>query len=75
MQTMKIFVTAKPNAKEERVERIDATHFRVSVKEPPVQGRANHAIAAALAKHLGVPRSAVILVAGFTWKEKVFEIR
>ena len=38
---MKIFVTVKPNAKEERVEKIDDTHFKVSVKEPPTEGRAN----------------------------------
>ncbi|PIV45904.1 hypothetical protein COS23_01900, partial [bacterium (Candidatus Moisslbacteria) CG02_land_8_20_14_3_00_36_53] len=32
---MKIFVKAKPLAKESKVEKIDDTHFVVSVKEPP----------------------------------------
>ncbi|MBI2642555.1 MAG: DUF167 domain-containing protein [Candidatus Wildermuthbacteria bacterium] len=41
---MKIFVKAKPSSREEYVEKVDDTHFLVSVKEPPVQGRANKAI-------------------------------
>lgn len=53
---MKIFVQAKPGSREEKVEQTDGTHFTVSVKEPPVQGKANRAIVDALAKHLGVER-------------------
>ena len=37
-------ITAKPNAKEDCIEKIDESHYRVSVKEPPVQGMANRAI-------------------------------
>ncbi|MDP2735269.1 MAG: DUF167 domain-containing protein, partial [bacterium] len=50
-----IFVTAKPGAKEERIRKVDEMHFEVAVKEPPKQGRANKAIAKALAQHFGVP--------------------
>lgn len=35
---MKIFVKARPNSKEEYVEKIDDTHFVVAVKEPPKAG-------------------------------------
>ena len=48
---MKIFVKAKLNAKEERVERIDENNFIVAVKEPPVDGKANQAILKALAEY------------------------
>ncbi|KKR09719.1 MAG: hypothetical protein UT39_C0029G0008 [Candidatus Woesebacteria bacterium GW2011_GWA1_39_21] len=36
---MKIFVTAKPNARERSVEKNDETSYAVSVKEPPVPSR------------------------------------
>ncbi len=71
---MKIFVKAKPAAKEEKVEKIDETNFVVSVKEPPVQGRANAAISKALAEYFKVSNSQVKLISGFSSKQKVFEI-
>lgn len=71
---MKIFVKAKPRSKEERVEKIDDTHFVVFVKEPPVQGRANAAISRALAEYFEVPASSILLVSGFASKEKTFEL-
>lgn len=71
---MKIFVKAKPGAKEEKVERLDENNFTVSVKEPPVQGRANAAIAKALATYFGVASYQVKLVSGFASRQKVFEI-
>lgn len=36
---MGIFVKAKPKAKQERIEKIDNTHFVVAVKGSPKQGR------------------------------------
>lgn len=71
---MKIYVSARPSAKEERVEKIDSAHFKVSVKEPPRQGAANRAIARAFAEYFGVAPSRVRLVSGFSARQKVFEI-
>lgn len=71
---MKIFVTAKPNAKEQEVEKISETHFAVAVKEAPINGMANEAIAKTLAEYFKVARSRVRLVSGFSFKQKVFEI-
>lgn len=71
---MKITVKAKPNAKNPSIEKIDDTHFVVAVTEPPVEGRANAAIAKALAEHFGTAPSNVRLVSGAMWKQKVFEI-
>jgi uncharacterized protein YggU (UPF0235/DUF167 family) len=56
--TMKIFVKAKPAARE----------------EPPVHGRANAAISKALANYFKVSSSQVRLISGFSSKQKVFEI-
>jgi uncharacterized protein len=71
---MMISVKAKPGAKMEKVEKIDEVSFAVSVKEPPVQGRANAAIAKVLAEYFKVSNSQVRLVSGFSSKQKVFEI-
>lgn len=71
---MKIFVKAKPYAKEERVEQTGEMHFIVAVKEPPVEGRANQAIEKAIAKHFDVPLSQVRIVSGQASRQKTIEI-
>ena len=71
---MKLFITAKPNAHQERIEQVNATHFVVSVTEPPVQGKANRAIVKALANHFHVPPSAVAILHGHTSKHKTIEV-
>lgn len=71
---MRIVVHAKPNAKVERVEEIDPQEFIVAVREPPREGRANEAIIRVLAKHFNVRTAQVRLVAGFTSRQKVFEV-
>ena len=71
---MKIFVTAKPNSKNPRIEKIDETHFVVAVKELPKDGRANRAITKALAKYLHIARSQIELTSGATAKNKVFRV-
>jgi uncharacterized protein YggU (UPF0235/DUF167 family) len=72
---MKVFVRAKPNSKRPAVEKTGENIFAVSVSEPPQDGRANRAIAKALADHFGVAPSRVRLLSGFSSKQKVFEIQ
>lgn len=62
-------------AKEEYVEKISESTFVVAVKEPPIQGRANYAIARALAEYFHVFPSSVRLVSGFSSKRKTFEVQ
>lgn len=83
---MKITVRVKARSREERVERIDQPSlgldhspggkvmYKVSVKEAPVDGEANEAVARALAEYFDVSPSRVILVSGHAFREKVFEI-
>ena len=72
---MKIFVVAKPSAKENKVEKIDETHFKVSVVAPPVKGLANKKIIETLADYLDLPKSEVKLISGKQFKNKIIEIR
>lgn len=71
---MKIFVKVRPSAKEERIEKIDDTHYRVAVKEPPVNGRANAAVINSLATFFKVPKANIRIVSGFTSKDKIIEL-
>ena len=49
-------------------------HFEVSVKEPPIAGRANMAIIKAVAGHFKVAPSRVRIISGFTSRQKILEI-
>lgn len=71
---MKINVKAKPNSHEEKVEKVSDTEFIVSVKEPPVQGKANRAIINALAIYFGIASARIKIVSGWTSRQKVAEI-
>ena len=71
---MKIFVKARPSAREEKVEKISETNFVVWVREPPEKNKANKAIVKALAGYFSISSSGVILVAGSSSRQKIFEI-
>jgi len=71
---MRVYITAKPSSKHEKIEKIDSTHYAVSVKEPPSEGKANNAIIKALAEYFAVPKSFVIIVSGQLSKQKVIEL-
>jgi uncharacterized protein YggU (UPF0235/DUF167 family) len=78
---MKIFVTAKPNSNEEKIEKNGSlndaksgAHFLISVTEPPIKGLANRAIEKVLSEYFKVPFSSVRLISGFSSKQKTFEI-
>lgn len=71
---MKVFIKAKPGAKQEGVERIDATHFVVRVKARAKAGKANAAICRALAEYFKAPVAEVRIVRGRSSREKVVEL-
>lgn len=71
---MKLFITAKPRAYETRVEKLDDAHFVVSVTEPPIEGRANRAIIAALADYFKCALSSVRIISGHTSRQKIVEV-
>lgn len=71
---MKIFVKAKPGAKENKVEKLDDEHFVVSVTEPPIQGRANKAIVEELGEYFSTSVSNITIISGHTSRNKVVEV-
>lgn len=71
---MRITVRVKPNAKEGRIEKIDEDWFLVSVKEPPIRGKANEAVVVALAEYFKVAPQNVRIISGKTSKLKTIDI-
>lgn len=71
---MKISVVAKPRSKKEYIKKVDHTHYVVAIKEPPVGGKANHAIIKSLAEYFAVTPSGITIISGVTSKQKVFDI-
>lgn len=71
---MRLTIVAKPKKKQEKVIQISSDTYAVSVKEPPVDGRANGAIVQALAKYFSISPSQITLVSGHTAKIKTIEV-
>lgn len=71
---MRITVFAKPNSKRPGVEKIDSTHYQVSVSAPAQEGRANMAILAELIKYFNAKPWQIDIVSGLGSKTKIFEV-
>lgn len=67
-------VLVAPRASRERVGPRHGDRLKVAVNAPPVDGEANAAVVALVARALGVPRSAVEVTAGETSRRKTLRI-
>jgi len=69
-------VRAQPGAKKTAIGGIygegATAQLKIAVQAPPLEGRANDALIAFLAKTFGLPKSAVKLVSGELSRNKVF---
>ena len=72
---MKISVKVKPNARQEKIEKVNESHFLIRVKEKPQEGKANKAVIKVLSEYFGVPQSQIVLLKGQSSREKIFEIK
>ena len=68
---MKIAVAVKANAKQNHVDHLGERRYRVSVKAPPKEGRANEAVLKLLRDYFCVPRQSIAIVKGERAKDKV----
>lgn len=71
---MRVFVKAKPRAHKQGVVQVDASHFIISVREPPEHGLANLVITSLVAKQFNVSQKNVVLLSGASSSNKVFEV-
>ena len=68
-------VRVQPRASRDAVLGVMDGALRVALTAPPVDGEANAALVAFLAKKLGVSRRDVVIVQGETGRSKVIEVR
>ncbi len=71
--TLKIKVTPRSSRTEFAGEMADGT-LKVHVAAPPDKGQANDELCGFLAKHYGVPRSAVTVISGQTATRKLVRV-
>jgi len=82
---MKIIVKAKPRSRNEKVEQLtqptlglgtvpELLIYKVSVKESPVDGKANEAIVRLLAEHFHTQAYNVRIISGQTSRQKIIEV-
>jgi uncharacterized protein (TIGR00251 family) len=71
---VKLSVSVKPSARQEKVDQLSAAEYVVWVRAPAREGRANEAVVALLAKHLAVPKSSLRVVRGEKARKKIIEI-
>jgi uncharacterized protein len=70
----KLKVRVIPNAKKSEFAGYREGELLLRLNAPAVEGKANKAAVAFVAKYFDVPRSAVLLIAGEKSRHKVFEI-
>lgn len=71
---MKISVTVKPRAREEKVEKTD-NGYLVYVREPAEENKANRALREVLSKYFGVSKSKISILSGLKSRHKIVEIK
>ncbi|MFA5995791.1 MAG: DUF167 domain-containing protein [Patescibacteria group bacterium] len=71
---MKIFVKAKPNAKQNKIEQIAENHFVIHVTAAPDKGKANTAVIKQLAEHFSVPKQQIVIKSGHASRIKLIKI-
>ena len=51
---MIIYISVKPNSKEQKVEKINEKEYKISLKEKPIEGKANIALIKILSREFNV---------------------
>lgn len=74
MAAMRVTVKVKPGAKKDEIRELEDGTLQVSVKAPPVDGKANEAVVALLASYFGIKQREIALVHGACARKKLFEI-
>ena len=71
---MEAYIKVKVHAgeKKNRLEQKSPDSYEIWVKAPAEQGRANEAVRAVLAEHLGLPENKLSLIKGSTSPAKIF---
>jgi uncharacterized protein len=72
MRTLRVKV--KPNARTEELLALDDGSYAAHVKAPPVDGKANAALIALVARHFGLRKAQVSIRSGASGRMKLVQI-
>ncbi len=72
---MKVFVKVKPKAREEKIEKVDVSHYIIHTKELAEKGKANEGVISIISGYLSIPKSKIAIVSGFKSRLKVIVIQ
>jgi uncharacterized protein (TIGR00251 family) len=71
---MKKRVKVKPNSKDQSIKEEADGSLTVSLKSPPVEGRANQELIKLLAEKFDVPKSRIKIKSGLSSRQKLIDI-
>lgn len=71
---MKVKCYVKPGSRKNEIEYISDTEWRVKIKAPPVEGKANEELIRFLAEQLKIPKSYITIRSGQKGRIKYIEI-
>ena len=71
---MRVRVKAKPNAKRNKISDLGDNFFEISVKSPPIKGRANKEIVSLLAEYFKINQSQIKMIVGRSARLKLFDL-
>jgi len=71
---IRLRVRVQPRASRTEIAGPYGNAVKVRLAAPPVDGAANEALAGFIARHLGVPRSAVRIESGATSRSKIIDV-
>lgn len=67
-------VKVKPNAKQQKIAEQSDGSLTIHLKSPPVDGKANEELIELLAEKFNVPKSAIRIKSGISYRQKLVEI-
>ena len=70
---MRIEATVKPNSRLEKIEKVGSNKYKLSVKQPAKEGKANQGAIELLSSYFNIPKSSISLVRGEKSRIKIFE--
>lgn len=74
MKELIISLKVTPRSSKSEVIKIDESNYRIKVKNPPVEGRANREVVEVLAEYFKVPKNQVQIIRGLTGTYKTVKI-
>ena len=71
---MRLTISVKPNARNEKIEKVSEKEYRVWLKAPARKGLANQALVEFLSSYFDRPKSAIVIYKGTGSRKKIVDI-